>query len=386
MHVMLFDAPHLTSDLRARLDELDELRARLGVEAGRPVRWMGTLRRLVRATSVESSTSIEGFRVPEADAVALVSGTKTADPEDENRQAVACYARAMDHVGVMAEDERFRWLDRVILDLHFDACSFQRDKSPGRLRTGPIAVTNDNGGIAYAAPDGAAVPALLDEIVAWLAEDDPGAHVVVRAAMAHLHLVSVHPFRDGNGRISRILQSLVLAREGLMAPEFGSIEEYLGGHTAAYYAALGTVQGGRYQPERDALPWVEFCIEAHLEQVRQRLAQIKRASARWGYLEHLVEEHGWPDRLVIALEQSLIGGADRTSYVNEADVSPATASNDFRRLLDAGFVDQRGRGRNIRYHASQRLKDGVAANRSDGHDATALGDPLPEGAEPTIAG
>ena len=44
--------------------------------------------------------------------------------------AVSCYARAMDHVGVMAQDPSFRWLDRVILDLHFDACYFQRDKDP----------------------------------------------------------------------------------------------------------------------------------------------------------------------------------------------------------------------------------------------------------------
>ena len=67
----------------------------------------------------------------------------------------------------------------------------------------------------------------MDEVVEWLEHGDLDAHVAVRAAMAHLHVVSVHPFRDGNGRISRIVQSLVLARQGLLAPEFSSIEEYL---------------------------------------------------------------------------------------------------------------------------------------------------------------
>jgi hypothetical protein len=57
----------------------------------------------------------------------------------------------------------------------------------------------------------------------------------------------------------------------------------------------------------------------------------------------LVKRRGWPDRLVIALEQSLFGGVDRASYAAEADVSPQTASNDLRRLLDAGFVVQRGK-------------------------------------------
>lgn len=353
---MLFATPTISPGLQVRLEELDGLRSTLGKEAGRPVPWIGALRRQVRASSVEGSTSIEGFSVAPEDAVALVSGDETVDPEDENRMAVACYARAMDHVGVMALDPAFRWLDRVILDLHFDACSFQRGESPGRWRTGPVGVTGSDGRLVYQAPEAADVSGLMDEVVDWLQGEDLDAHVVVRAAMAHLHVVSVHPFRDGNGRISRIVQSLVLAREGLLSPEFGSIEEYLGQHTADYYAALNEAHGSTYQPGRDASDWVAFCVEAHLAQVRQRLAQIKDAAARWAHLEKLVESRGWPDRLVIALEQSLIGGSDRTSYATEAGVSPATASADFRRLLDSGLLEQEGRGRSVRYRASEPLR------------------------------
>ena len=299
------------------------------------------------------------------DAIALVSGDEPVDAEDENRMAVACYTRAMDHVGVMAGDPVFQWLDRVILDLHFDACYFQRDKSPGLWRTGPIGVTEGNGGLLYEAPDADDVASLMTEVVHWLESGDLDAHVVVRAAMAHLHVVSVHPFRDGNGRISRIVQSLVLAREGLVSPEFASIEEYLGEHTPAYYAALQDAQGGRYQPDRDASAWVAFCVKAHIAQARQRLAQIGEAAARWNYFEELVERRGWPDRLVIALEQSLIGGSNRTSYAEEAAVSPATASADFRRLLDADLLEQKGRGRNIRYHANKRFRADVDAAIKD---------------------
>jgi Fic family protein len=310
----------------------------------------------VRASAFEGSTSIEGFTVAPGEAVALVSGDGQVDPEDENRMAVACYARAMDHVGVMARDPTFRWLDRVVLDLHFDACSFQRGESPGRWRTGPVGISGSDGRLVYQAPDAGEVPGLMSEVVDWLQNGDLEAHVVVRAAMAHLHVVSVHPFRDGNGRISRIVQSLVLAREGLISPEFGSIEEYLGAHTAQYYAALNETHGPTYQPERDASDWVAFCVKAHLAQARQRLVQIQDAAARWDHLEQLVKSRNWPDRLVIALEQSLIGGSNRTSYATEADVSPATASTDFRRLLDAGLVEQHGRGRSVRYLASRTLR------------------------------
>jgi Fic family protein len=356
---VIFVTPDITAEVRHRLDELDRLRQALGGQVDRIAPWMGTLRRAVRASSIESSTSIEGYSVDPAEAIALTSGTASDSGEDESRLAVVCYAQAMDHVGAMARDPNFRWTDRVILDLHFDACHFQRDKSPGLWRTGPIGVTGPNGGIDYRGPDGEDVPALIAEVVAWL-EGSKDAHPVVRAAMAHLNLISVHPFRDGNGRVARIVQSLVLAREGLLSPEFSSIEEYLSNHTPAYYAALRKTQGGSYQPDRDASDWVRFCVEAHISQAGKRLDQIGEAAARWERLEREVGDRGWPDRFVIALEQSLISGADRAGYRAEAGVSPATVTADLRRLLDSGLVEQRGRGPSTRYWASERLRSLLA--------------------------
>jgi Fic family protein len=356
---MLYATPTITHALQQQLDELAKLRAALGSKVKTRSRWMGSLRREVRASSIESSTSIEGFSVSPEEALALANNGDVAGRDKENRQAVACYARAMDHVGTMGVDPCFRWVDRVIRDLHFDACYFQRDKDPGLWRTGSIGVTAPDGSLEYEGPDGNRVVALMDEVVEWLASGDLEVDVVVRAAMAHLHVISVHPFRDGNGRVSRIVQSLVLAREGLAAPEFFSIEEYLGSHTQEYYAALREAQGGSYQPDRDASGWVSFCVVAHLAQARQRLAQIEGAATRWATLEQLADARNWPDRLAIALEQSLVGGTDRSKYGEEADVSPATASADFRRLLDAGLVTQRGRGRNIGYLASERLRNTI---------------------------
>jgi Fic family protein len=358
---MIYSTPVMSAQLASRVAALDDLRHALSGRVGTPGPWLGSLRRLVRASSAESSVSIEGYSVPEREAVAIVSEPKSADPDDESQLALSDYARAMDHVGVMAEDPVFEWSNRVILDLHFDACLFQRDKNPGRWRETPIVVAATEGGMAYEAPDGDQVVPLMDEVVAWLREGDRDAHVVVRAAMAHLHTVSVHPFRDGNGRISRIVQSLVLAREGLLSLEFASIEEYLGSNTREYYAVLQKVQGGSYQPERDATEWVRFCIQAHIEQAGRRLDQLNEAAARWRFLEDLMEQRGWPDRLVIALEQSLMGGTDRAAYEAEADVSPATASNDFRRLVDAGLIERTGRSRSIRYYAGAALRSDVAA-------------------------
>jgi Fic family protein len=353
---MIFSLPPMGATLGAKLEQLSELRERLGAQTSRTGHWMGGLRRLVRARSIEGSTSIEGFSVPLEEAVALTADATAAEPSGESRRAVACYARAMEHVGVLAADPSFHWSDRAILDLHFDACQFQRDKSPGRWRRGPIGVTAADGSLEFRGPAPELVPELMAEVVDWLQNGDLDADVVARAAMAHLHATSVHPFEDGNGRIARIVQSLVLAQDGSAPVEFASIEEYLGHHTAEYYAALREVQAGGYHPERDASAWVEFCVDAHIDQARSRLAQIEEAATRWERLEEIVDSWSWPDRLVIALEQALAGGTERGRYASEADVSPATASADLRRLVDAGLIDAAGSGRGAHYQPAPRLQ------------------------------
>jgi Fic family protein len=360
---VIFRTPTASATLTRQLAELDELRARLDDDAGSAGLWLGSLRRQLRASTAESSIEIEGFHVPEEERVAVASGRGGQDLRDNDRMALSCYAHAMDHVGIMSSDPVFRWVDRVILDLHFDACSFQRDNDPGRYRERGIEVTAPGGGPpAYIAPPAREVPALMQEVLAWLAHEDLDAHVAIRAAMAHLHVVSVHPFRDGNGRISRIVQSLVLAREGPLAPEFVSIEEYLGRNTGAYYSTLQEVQGGRYDPDRDAAPWITFCVGAHVEQARRRLKQIDTAATRWSFLELIVERRHWPDRLVIALEQSLFQGVDRASYAAEADIALPTASNDLRRLLDACLLASEGKGRSTRYRANASLRTDLRAH------------------------
>ena len=175
--------------------------------------------------------------------------------------------------------------------------------------------------------------------------------------MAHLHLVSVHPFRDGNGRISRIVQSLVLAREGLLAPEFVSIEEYLGRNTEAYYATLAEGPGRAYQPERDATAMGGV--------LRRRRTSSRPAggsinSSRPGslvLLEDLVDGRSWPDRLVIALEQSLFNGVDRASYTAEAGRFGADRQQRPSAAARRGPRRAARQGRNTRYFASDALRE-----------------------------
>lgn len=121
-----------------------------------------------------------------------------------------------------------------------------------------------SGEIVYEGPEHELVPLLIQSTLTQL--DTSAAPALVRAAMAHLNLVMVHPFSDGNGRMARCLQTLCLAREQIVAPVFSSIEEYLGRKTQAYYDILATTGEGNWNPKIEARPWVCFCLTAHYRQ------------------------------------------------------------------------------------------------------------------------
>ena len=139
-------------------------------------------------------------------------------------------------------------------------------KMPGRWRPGDIYVVNEaTDERVYEGPDALLVPSLIDELIAYL-NSPSDCPVMVKAAMAHLNFTMIHPFKDGNGRMARALQTLVLSRDGTVSPVFSSIEEWLGRNTQAYYDILAQIGQGAWHPERDAHPWIQFCLTAHFQQ------------------------------------------------------------------------------------------------------------------------
>jgi Fic family protein len=128
-------------------------------------------------------------------------------------------------------------------------------------------VHEPTGNTVYEGPDWQLVPALIGELVTQINRDEQVVSFAVLAAMAHLNLTMIHPLRDGNGRMARALQTLVLTRNDVVSPVFCSIEEWLGRNTDASYAILGEVGQGAWRPDNDALPWVRFCLVAHYQQL-----------------------------------------------------------------------------------------------------------------------
>lgn len=361
--VAIYRIPDLGLEEHAALRRIRGVWRQLRYSMAEPRRWIGSVRRVLAARAIQGSNSIEGYNVSVEDAIAAIDGDDMTNAGLEDAQAVAGYRRAMTYVVNLAGDEQFRYDAALLRALHFMMTEYSLDAWPGRWRPGPIWVRNDvTGDVVYEAPDAGDVPALVDELIEQLAGDgatDP----IVRAAMAHLNLVMIHPFRDGNGRMSRCLQTLVLARERILAQELSSIEEYLGRNTGRYYEVLAEVGRGSWDPVNDARPWLRFCLEAHYVQAESVLRRLRESGQMWSEVEGLRQSHRLPERATAALLDATIGLRVRNSSYRaqlrgwNEQISNQLATADLRAMVHAGLLVGRGRNRGAYYEAASPLAE-----------------------------
>ena len=218
----VFQAPEMRTDERDVLERIDGLRDQLQHDLAEPKRWYGTLRRMSFARAVQGSNSIEGYNASLDDVVAAVDDEPTLDSDEETRQALAGYRDAMTYVLQVSGDETLSLDEGLLKSLHFMMLKYDLAKNPGRWRPGTIFVRRDETGeVVYEGPPANAGAELIAQMLAELSSSD--GPVMVSAAIAHLNLVMVHPFSDGNGRMARCLQTLILARDRVVAPVFSSI-------------------------------------------------------------------------------------------------------------------------------------------------------------------
>jgi Fic family protein len=315
------------------------------------------------ARAIQGSNSIEGYDVSVEDALAAMGGEEPTSASPEDWHAVLGYRRAMTYVLQLARDAHFEYSAQVLRSLHFMMTEYSLDAGPGLWRPGPIWIRNDaTGDIVYEGPDAHEVPALVDELVRELSGDRE-TPALIRAAMAHLNLVMIHPFSDGNGRMSRCLQTLVLARERILESEFASIEEYLGTNTDSYYRVLAHVGAGRWSPSGDARAWVRYCLEAHYIQASSVLRRVRESELISQRLEALCAKHRLPERAVAALFDATLGMSVRNSSYRsvlkmwDEQISNQLATSDLRAMVQAGLLQQFGARRGTYYQAAAPLKE-----------------------------
>lgn len=354
---MLIRTPELSSKDQEVIAKIDTARAALALSLRVPRRWTGLLRRSTLGRAIRASNSIEGYVIPKNDVVAAAEG-EAVDGTEGTQLATEGYRRAMTHVLGLATDPTFEWSAAVIKALHYMMLEYDLDKLPGQWRNGPVYVVDEKDRAVYEGPDFTLVPSLMAEFLSNLQSGTATVPSIVQGAMAHLNMVMIHPFKDGNGRMARCLQTLVLGRSGTLDPIFSNIEEFLGRNTGPYYDILADVGRGSWHPEAGAHPWLKFCLRAHYYQAQTYLRRVREAETVMNALEEEVTKLGLPERTKLALWDAATGyKVKNNTYRTAADITHGLASKDLMALAGTGLLVPIGERKGRYYVGSPRLEE-----------------------------
>ncbi len=372
---MLFSTPQPDLEDLQALQDLADMRARLADLLRVPKRWDGGLRRSMLARAIQGSNSIEGYQVEVDDAAAALDDEDPLSADQLTFAEIRGYRQALGYVLAMASDEHFDLDSSVIRSMHFMLLNHDPTKRPGQYRSGAVHVVDPHDTTVYEGPEPAVVPALVEELVRDLEHQKASAEPVVLGAMAHLNLVMIHPFRDGNGRLARALQTLVLSRTGVAEPAFSSIEEWLGSNTDDYYRVLSVTGGGSWHPENDAHLWVKFNIRAHHIQAQTVARRFDEASSLWAQLDDVIADLNLHPRVADELYDASLGfRIRRSTYIKRAQIEQRTATRDLARLVAQGLLEGRGETSGRHYVAGELLRQMRSTAVAD---RTPVSDPYP---------
>lgn len=338
----------ITPEILALVAEIEEFKGAWQAIGRISPERLSALRRVATIESAGSSTRIEGATLDNREVERLLSNLDLQSFTSRDEQEVAGYAVVMETVfesaGAIALTENH------ILQLHRDLLRFS-DKDArhrGAYKTLPnhveaVGPEGERLGVVFETATPFDTPRLMHELVGWTRDQLRGGalHALIVIAIFIVVFLKIHPFQDGNGRLSRILTTLLLLRAGYEYVPYGSLESVVEANKEAYYLALRRTQRTVGTNEPDWAPWLLFFLKA-LQQHKTLLARkLERERVFLGALPELsvqllecCREHG---RLTVATARELTG-ANRN-----------TVKDHLRRLTKAGHLVRHGAGRGTWY-------------------------------------
>ena len=280
------DTIHITPEVLGLIAAIDEFKgAWRALSTLAPDRLLA-LRRVATIESIGSSTRIEGSKLSDRDVEKLLSNLQIKSFTTRDEQEVAGYAEVMDLVFASWQD--ITLTENHIKQLHRDLLVYsEKDEwHRGNYKTSSnsVAAFNEDGvqlGIVFETATPFDTPHLMTELVTWLQEERQHKHLhpLLLIAIWVVIFLEIHPFQDGNGRLSRVLTTLLLLQAGYAYVPYSSLESVIEQSKEAYYLALRQTQGTIRTETPNWQPWLSFFLRSLFEQTRHlnKLKKLKNA-------------------------------------------------------------------------------------------------------------
>jgi len=337
----------LSQEILQKITQIDEFKGLWRGSLRLSPQTLGRLKRSVLITSTGASTRIEGSKMSDDEVARLIQGLKSTPPKGRDAEEVAGYA---DLLGRIFDNwKTLKMTEGQILQFHKILLHFsEKDKAhKGKYKTADNKVVmrkEDGEEIVIFEPT---PPYLtkkeMDDVLFWLDEEmgKKETHFLILIANFIFEFLAIHPFRDGNGRLSRALTTLLLLKAGYTYVPYVSLDEIIDERKIEYYLALRKTQSKHKTKREDITPWLNFFLDALLE-------QVKRAKG--------IMEEDQPEKLLsekqLAIYQLFQVDTLSVSEISgqlKGSIPLATIKQAVSRLVGLKLLERLGMGRGARY-------------------------------------
>lgn len=347
------DTITITPEILGLISQIDEFKGAWRALGSLEPERLLALRRVATVESVASSTRIEGSKLSNVEVATLLSNIKVGKFATRDEQEVAGYAEVMELL--FSSWEHIPFNENHVQQLHRDLL-VHSDKDAhhrGRYKTvsNSVGAFNERGdqvAVVFETASPFDTPRLVRELVEWVrhARDGKTLHPLLIVAVFVAVFLEIHPFEDGNGRLSRILTTLLMLQAGYAYVPYSSLESIIEQNKAAYYVALRRTQGTIRTENPDWQPWIVFFLSSLCSQVKRLGEKVER-------------ERAFGQRLP-ALSADLVGLARERGRITLAEAELRTGANratikaHLAKLVKDGHLAKHGAGRGTWYVVTSR--------------------------------
>jgi len=265
------------------LTEIDEFKGSWRAYQNLAPERLESLRHVATVESVASSTRIEGVKLTDREVAKLLQNLEQREFNTRDEQEVAGYAEVMElifesYTSIPLSENHIKQLHALLLQF---STKDERHRGTYKTLSNSVAAFDPDGkviGIVFETSTPFDTPLQMTELIRWTNQAlfERLLHPLIIIAVFIVRFLAIHPFQDGNGRLSRILTTLLLLKAGYSYVPYSSMESVIEGNKDRYYLSLRRTQVSLQQDQPDWQPWLTFFLRSMRKQKDNLLHKVER--------------------------------------------------------------------------------------------------------------